>query len=341
MNGREAAAHLRAWMAQGRLDLPRPGRGLTPERFRALASLTREDVALGRLGEAHTDAVSILAEAGRSAERHALYGVWAADFPGSRITATPRQAGWRLEGVRHWCSGAGSLDLALVTATGPDGPLLFTLPLQTPGLTFDPASWRTPALADTTTWTVELHQVDLASDRIVGGVGFYTERPGFWQGSVGVAAAWAGGALGLLDDFDAAVLSGLKGQTGHAEPDGHRLAHLGAVHAACYGAMAAIETAAREIDADPGDAAGAGYRRALMVRQLVERAATEVIDRCARGLGPAPLALDAGHARRVADLQLYVRQHHAEADLEAIARTSLAATSDDPAAAPHEPPTRQ
>ena len=35
-------------------------------------------------------------------------------------------------------------------------------------------------------------------------------------------------------------------------------------------------------------------------------------------LGPAPLAFDPDHARRVADLQLYVRQHHAERDEAAL-----------------------
>lgn len=39
-----------------------------------------------------------------------------------------------------------------------------------------------------------------------------------------------------------------------------------------------------------------------------------MLARVGRALGPAPLALEAEHARRVADLQLYVRQHHAERD---------------------------
>ena len=36
-------------------------------------------------------------------------------------------------------------------------------------------------------------------------------------------------------------------------------------------------------------------------------------------MGPAPLAMDATHAKRIADLQLYIRQHHAEKD-DALAR---------------------
>jgi hypothetical protein len=40
----------------------------------------------------------------------------------------------------------------------------------------------------------------------------------------------------------------------------------------------------------------------------------------AHALGPAPLAQETEHARRVADLELYVRQHHAERDEAALGR---------------------
>ncbi len=57
-----------------------------------------------------------------------------------------------------------------------------------------------------------------------------------------------------------------------------------------------------------------------MVRHLVERAATDVLDRFGRATGPALLAFDAAVARRHAELTLYIRQCHAERDLEAIGR---------------------
>ncbi|WP_244255972.1 hypothetical protein [Rathayibacter sp. VKM Ac-2760] len=50
----------------------------------------------------------------------------------------------------------------------------------------------------------------------------------------------------------------------------------------------------------------------------------EILLRAGRALGPAPLALDAEHAKRVADLALYVRQHHAERDDAALGRAVLA-----------------
>jgi hypothetical protein len=46
-------------------------------------------------------------------------------------------------------------------------------------------------------------------------------------------------------------------------------------------------------------------------------------------MGPAPLAMDANHAKRVADLQLYIRQHHGEKD-DASLGTALAAVGTPP-----------
>ncbi|MWJ20529.1 SAM-dependent methyltransferase, partial [Clavibacter michiganensis subsp. michiganensis] len=50
------------------------------------------------------------------------------------------------------------------------------------------------------------------------------------------------------------------------------------------------------------------------VRAVVARAVDDTLTHVAHALGPAPLAQDADHAKRVADLGLYVRQHHAERD---------------------------
>ena len=43
--------------------------------------------------------------------------------------------------------------------------------------------------------------------------------------------------------------------------------------------------------------------------------ATEVMARVGRALGAGPLCHDEVHSRRVADLTVYLRQHHAERDL--------------------------
>jgi len=82
------------------------------------------------------------------------------------------------------------------------------------------------------------------------------------------------------------------------------------------GAAAALlrELAAR-IDADPLDAHKEGVIR---VRSFVERAATDIVDRVGRALGPGPLCADRSHAQRCADLTTFLRQSHAERDWQAL-----------------------
>jgi hypothetical protein len=101
------------------------------------------------------------------------------------------------------------------------------------------------------------------------------------------------------------------------------LAHAGAVDAGLASSWALLADAAHRIDAAPADLAGAAQLTAGRARAAVEQVATDVIARTGRALGAAPLALDGEHARRVADLELYLRQSHAERDLEQLGGLAL------------------
>ena len=95
--------------------------------------------------------------------------------------------------------------------------------------------------------------------------------------------------------------------------------HLGAVDARLHAARSVLSQAAAALDA--GDLSGAtGWRAALRVREVVASTCEEVLRRTAHGLGPGPLATDEEHARRVADLELYLRQWHAERDQASLGR---------------------
>ena len=52
----------------------------------------------------------------------------------------------------------------------------------------------------------------------------------------------------------------------------------------------------------------------VRVRSQVERSCHLVLDAVGRALGPAPMCLDAAHARRWSDLTVFVRQSHADHD---------------------------
>ncbi|MEV0621962.1 acyl-CoA dehydrogenase [Nonomuraea sp. NPDC050404] len=290
----------------GLLDLPLPGAGRTGARWAALAALAQRDLSLARLCEGHTDAVAILTElAGPRPEPGSRWGVWAAQPPGPSLSARPTGAGWVLEGTKQYCSGARVCTHALVTADAPDGIRLFALPVA--GLAPLPGSWPATGMAASDTLDVRFAAVPAEP---VGPVGAYVERPGFHHGGAGVAACWYGGAK--------AVAATLLDAATQRDIGPHALAHLGAVDITLHNARAALERAAEEIDADPHDHKSAGRMRSLRLKSLVEAAASEVLSRVGRALGAGPLGHDGPHGRRVADLTVYLRQHHAERDLAAL-----------------------
>lgn len=285
--------------------LPLPGSGRTKDRWDALTSLARHDLPLAKLVEPHHDALAIMAELGHPAPpASSVWAVWAAEPPFAVLAATSDGDGWTLSGRKAFCSGASLVTHALVTAIADDGPRLFAVDLSAPGLATDPdaPAWSGPGMRRADTRTLLLDNVPAVP---VGGPGDYTRRPGFWLGAIGIAACWLGGAAGVADLLEA----------GSERLDAHRLAHLGAVRADLLTASLALEAAARRVDAEELDLV-ALERLALALRASVAELVEDVVSRVGRALGPGPLAFDATHAARVADLQVFVRQHHAEPDLE-------------------------
>ncbi len=334
---------------EGKLRFPLPGSGATGLRFAALRGVAEEDLAVARLVEGHTDALAILAELGGPPPAPGQrWGVWAAEPPGEGVRAhhDARADTWTLSGLKQYASGAHSCTHALVTARTEDGPRLFAVRLDrgttpeesgtpekpgtfdepgTPGEpgtfeesgarsdlrpdtgpgTYEPVPGTWPALGMAGSDTPDV-RFDGAPALPVGGVDAYVRRPGFAHGGVGVAACWLGGAHAVTG-----ALRRAAARRGSPFTD----AHLGAVDVELYAAGLVLERAAAEIDADPEDAAGGAEQRALRVRALVAACCERVLTHVGRATGAGPLCHDARHARAVADLTVYVRQHHAERDL--------------------------
>ena len=302
---------LREWLASGLLDLPLPGDGETAVRFRRLADLAETDVVAGRLAEAHADAVAILAELGGPDTRaDQLWGVWAAESRDAVVSARAAASRATLDGTKPWCSGATLCTHALVTARLDSGERgLFAVDLKQPGVHPLPSTWRNVGMSESDTRTAQFTSAEAVA---AGHPGEYLSRPGFWHGAAGVSACWLGGAR--------AVASPLYARAAEENVDAHTLAHLGVVDAALAAGQATLMHAAADIDADPANRKGAAELVARRTRAVIESAVDEAIGRTARALGPAPLCQDARHAQRVADLTIYVRQSHAERDLERLGR---------------------
>jgi len=309
-------------------DLPLPARGATAIRWDHLAAVGRRDLALAKLVEPHHDATAILSELGAPVPGPGeVWAVWAAEPPGAGLsgaglTATRDGDGWWLDGDKPFCSGATLVTHALVTAASNEGSRLLAVDVAAARdrggtMAVHDGNWTGHGMARADTRAVTFTRADAAP---IAGPGAYTDRPGFWWGAVGVAACWAGGVRG--------VAARLLATARRRSPDDLLAAHLGAVAVAVDRTRSALTIAAQEADSGAADSGAAGVaaarRTAESARAVVADAAEEVVSRVGRALGPGPLAFDAEHSQRVADLQFFVRQHHAERDLAALG-TLLAA----------------
>jgi alkylation response protein AidB-like acyl-CoA dehydrogenase len=261
--------------------------------------------------------VAILAEADRKPVPDALYGVWAARSGGTGAVlngSTPN--GSMLSGTVRFCSGARRLDRVLVAALDErQRSVLVEIDLADRRVASVPGTWLPLGMDASDSPDVVFDDLPVGPDMIVGEPGFYLDRPGFWLGGIGVAAVWLGGAAGVMDDVLATLTS----------PDDHQLAHVGALHTAISGAEALLEVAASTVDSAPFDD---HHVLAWTCRAAAERAAWEVLDRVPRITGPTPLCRDHRFAQRLADLQVYVRQHHAERDLARLGAAVTARSQD-------------
>ncbi|MCX5544344.1 acyl-CoA dehydrogenase [Paraburkholderia sp. CNPSo 3076] len=302
--------------------LPMPGAGNTLARWQFLAEVAARDLALVKIYEAHADARAILAELAPAARceapslaRQPVWAVWAARSPGNELSFASRDGkAVKLAGTKAWCSGARFVTHALVTCVDADGSdWLAALPVDQPGVTVSERGWE--AVGMEATQSVEVDFAD-AHATLVGDPGAYVRRPGFWHGGAGIAACWYGAASALAARLRDAA---------QRRDNPYLRAHQGAADVALVAARACLRECAAAIDGAPrADAT----RHALRARCAVESAVDSTLRACARGMGAAPLCRDRWVARVSADLPVFVRQSHAEADLAALAGAVLESGED-------------
>lgn len=299
--------------------LPLPGYGETDRRFEVLSALGQANLTVARVFEAHADAIAILAEAGMydDATAGASYGVFAAEGPGEPLRAEPdgEHDRFRLSGIKPWCSLGSRLDLGLITAHVTDGRRLFRVDLHDSSVTAEATSeWVARGLRSVRSTSLRF---DGTPAQPIGDTGWYLNRPGFSWGGIGVAGCWYGGALGLQQSLVAAMSPRLDPLSALA---------IGKVDALLHAAGSVLAHAAVMIDGSQASGV-AGKVLALRTRAVVADAAEQTLREAGHALGPAPLAFNEEYARRVADLTLYVRQHHGERDLAALGRAAVGADS--------------
>lgn len=296
-----------------------------PALLTALMAVGRSDIPGSRLAEGHVDALRILEQADREPVPGAMYGVWASRSRGGGLTARYDDDGahLRLTGTVPFASGAGLIDRALVTAITDDGGSLL-VDADVSEWPYDEHSWRTTAMAQSRSFTITVSDGEVPVADQVGPPGFYLDRPAFFPGGVGVAAVWVGAAARVADLLIGFLESG--------PPAGRELGpvavgRLGQIRIELATMTAAIELAGRRLPVlleqpGPHEAGPSDVRRAdrrvvsTEVRAIVGAAVRRLLDTARTLAGPAGLAQQPGLGDAIADLDLYVRQQHADRDAE-------------------------
>ncbi|MFZ4895790.1 acyl-CoA dehydrogenase [Plantibacter sp. Mn2098] len=305
-----------AWAAGVAAVVPLPASGRTSARWEFLASIAALDVANARMLEPHLDAMAILAEAAEhdapiAVAESSTWGVFASEGPASTVSAVPSGSEWILDGTKPWCSLGAVLSHALVTAaTGGGGRRLFAVDLRQPGVTAHRGPWVARGLAEVVSAPITFSN---ARAEPVGPDGWYLRRPGFAWGGIGVAVCWWGAAIGIARALADAAERRAPDQLGEAA--------LGFVDRNLHVAGASISDAAFVVDEalrDPDAPSPSVVSK--RTRNIVAAAAAAVTDRVVATLGPGPTTTDETFAKRVADLQLYLAQHHGERDDASLGR---------------------
>ena len=179
----------------------------------------------------------------------------------------------KLDGTKCWCSGAQTVSHGLLTAWYADGrrPQLVRVAMHQPSVTVSSEAWTAVGMAASASVDLTFTQADA---HLVGNVGDYLSRPGFWQGGAGVAAYWYGGARGIgaaLNDAMRMMPSEVRGA--------FRLAAMGKIDVALQITAAVLRHAARWID---DNAMADASEVALRARLAAEGCAKQVLDEVGR-----------------------------------------------------------
>ncbi len=307
-------AHLRSL---GLLAAPLPravgglGFGTGPEGAdglcRLLVLLGRGNAAIGRLFEAHVNAIALVHRYGdpaqcrrvaADAQAGHLFGLWVTGAAAGLTLDGPAEAPL-LDGRRDFCSGAGWASRALLTVDTPEGPRMVLADVtaaRVENLPAPPQGMRAAANG-----RMLFDQIPVARDARIGAPGDYLREPAFSAGAWRTSAVTAGCLHGLIEEARAQLVARRRAD------DPHQLARIGDALVAQETALLWVRKAARlaeQVDGKPDDITGF----VNLARRAVEAASLEAIPLVQRSLGLAAFVPPNPAERIMRDLATYLRQ---------------------------------
>ncbi len=281
----------------------------TVELKNLLRSLGYANLSVARLFEGHFNALFLIAKFGseaqfaralRDAEQGHLFAIWNADAANAvRISKAQREMA--LTGAKRFCSGAGFVKRALITAaTDEGGPLLVLAELDT-HTKVDLSTWKPLGMRASMSGTVDFTGAPSARLTIIGQPGDYTREPFFSGGAWRFLSAQLGAINALAD----CVREDLHATGRHHDPlQNARFAKtLIAVETAELWVASASKKA--EDNRLPSDLRIAYVG---LARHAVEQASYLVMETLQRSLGLNALLQPHRAERIMRDLSTYLRQ---------------------------------
>ena len=268
-----------------------------------LRSLGRGNLSLGRLFEAHVNALRLIVRYGDAGQtRRAmedavageLFGLWVTDPPGERLASVDG----RLAGRKGPCSGAGHCTRALVTVSTNAGTRLAAVSLSGA----EPVSGASGSLLGmraAVNGTVDLTDVPLPAGAWIGEAGDYLREPDFSCGAWRTTAVTLGGLEALVEAARTQIV-----RRGH---DGAPMqqARFGQLLIAEETARLWTQRAAQVAEQDGPMAGRVAYVN--LARLAVERACLDAIELVQRSLGLAAFVRPNPVERISRDLSTYLR----------------------------------
>jgi alkylation response protein AidB-like acyl-CoA dehydrogenase len=293
--------------------LPRHGRDRNVATDLLVSLLTligSGNLSVGRLFEAHVNALHLLQRYGtgdqrsaarQAAERGELHALWVTDPADNALHLISIRDRWTMAGAKTFCSGAGHVAHAIVTAATENGESQMLILPMGQGERAERLPGQLQGMRSAVTGMVDFTGVELGHDAFLGCPGDYLREPDFSCGAWRASAVALGGLRALLD----VTISDLR--TRGRIDDPNQLARVGQAMIARETSRLWVRNAAR-IAEDPRAEPSETVAYVGLARLAVETACLDVIRLVQRSLGLASFRQGHPAERICRDLGTYLRQ---------------------------------
>ncbi len=285
------------------------GREGATDLLRLFMLLGEASLAVARLYEAHVNALQLIFRFGaetlavqcaEDAARRQLFALWVTDPPGRELLLEPDGDRLILNGIKDFCSGAGTATRALITANDATGTRMLVVRLEA-GARILQSRIKLGGMRAAVTGSVDFSGMAVADANLIGVAGDYLREPVFSAGAWRGSAAALGGLAALLNLHRDGILKRKR------ENDPHQQARFGQAMIAYESARLWMEQAALLACLEE-DSAGAIVAYVNLARLAVESACLEALQLAQRSLGLFGFIQGSRTELLYRDLATYLRQ---------------------------------